>query len=102
MIEGLVTLITLILESCLSLITASLEFIASLFVGAGKTLTALDTITLLLLLITELFVWLLLGIKEFLLSIFTLRKPRPVSKPVFWRPKSKPKIKKANNAPHKP
>ena len=31
-----------------------------------------------------------------------MRKPRPVTKPVFWRPKTKPKIKKGNKDPHEP
>jgi len=94
MIEGLIGIVTSIVESLVTLIASLLELVAGLFVGAGETLAATDTLLLLLVFLCEIIFWVILWIKELVVSLFKLRKPRLVARPVFWRPK--PKLKELN------
>ena len=80
-----------IVEAVIGMLSALVEIIASLFVGAGETLGALDLFGLLLMLLLELLLWFMLYIKELLVSLFRWRKPSKISKPILWRPKAKPK-----------
>ena len=93
MIEGVVSIVTAIVESLITLAGSLIELIAGFFVGAGETLAATDTFLLLFVFIFEIIFWIILWIKELLVSLFKLRKPRPITKPVFWRPKPKVKVK---------
>jgi hypothetical protein len=97
MIEGLIGIVTSIVESLVALLASLLELIAGLFVGAGETLAATDVILLLFVLLFEMFFWFILWIRELAVSLFKVRKPRPVAKPIFWRPKAKIKELDDNN-----
>ncbi len=89
MIEGLIGIVTSIVESLVTLMASFLEFIASFFVGAGETLAATDTLLLLFVFIFEMIFWLLLWVKELVVSLFKARRPKHVARPVIWRPKAK-------------
>jgi len=94
MIEGLIGIVTAVIESLVTLLTSLLEFVAGFFVGAGETLAATDMLLLLFVFIIEMIFWVLLWIKELTVSLLKIRKPRVVARPVLWRPK--PKIKDIN------
>lgn len=92
MLDGIVSLVSAVVEFIVSLVVGLIDFVAGFFVAAGETLTALDLFLVLFVVLAELMIWSLLWIKEFSLSLFGWRKPRHISKPTFWRPT--PKIKK--------
>jgi hypothetical protein len=83
-----------IVEAIIGMLSAGVELIAGLFVGAGETLGVIDLFGLLLALLLEMVLWLILYIKELLVSLFRWKKPSKVSKPILWRPKARPKQKK--------
>ena len=91
MVEGLISLVMAIVEAVIRMLSAFVEVIASLFVGASETLRAFDLFGLLLVLLFELVTWFILYLKELALSLFRWKKPSKVSKTILWRPKAKPK-----------
>ncbi len=95
MIDGIVSLVSALVEFVVSLFIGLIEFVAGFFVAAGETLTALDLFLLLFVVLAELIFWSLLWFREFLFSLFGWRKPKLISKPTFWRPT--PKIKQAKS-----
>ncbi|MGJ8694668.1 MAG: hypothetical protein ACSHW0_19595 [Thalassotalea sp.] len=91
MLEGLFSIVTAIAEAIFAVISALVEFIAGFFVAAGETLTVIDLVALLVVLLFEAILWFILWLVELTVSLFKWRKPRLVQKPVLWRPKPKPK-----------
>ena len=94
MLEGLFSLVAAVAEAIFALISVLTEFVAGFFVAAGETLTLIDLGALLVVLFFEVLVWFTLWLVELIISLFKWRKPQAVQKPVFWRPKPKPKKSK--------
>jgi len=79
--------IAAVFESVLSVIAKLLGAFISLFVEGTASLGLLDLLLLLLVLSLELLFWIALYLIELLRSIFSLRLPKRIEKPVLWRPK---------------
>jgi len=93
-LEAVFSIFLVILEAIVAAMTFLVELIAGLFVGAGQTLTALDLFLILFVFLAEIVAWLTLLLYQLLRAIIKFQKPVLVRKPVFWRPKPKPKINK--------
>jgi hypothetical protein len=96
LIEGLISIISALVEAGIALISTLVEFIAGFFVAAGETLTLIDLFTLLFVVFFEILFWLFLWLVELVISLVKWRKPQRVKKPVLWRPK--PKVKGSKDA----
>jgi hypothetical protein len=92
-IEALFALVIMIVEAAIAACTFIIELVSGVFVAAGSTIGVFDFFLLVFVLLAELVVWLLLWFKQLLTSAIKLEKPAAVRKPVFWRPKAKPKNK---------
>ena len=92
-IEALFALVIMIVEAAIAACTFIIELVSGVFVAAGSTIGVFDFFLLVFVLLAELIVWLLLWFKQLLTSAIKLEKPAVVRKPVFWRPKAKPKNK---------
>ena len=92
-IEALFALVIMIVEAAIAACTFIIELVSGVFVAAGSTIGVFDFFLLVFVLLAEFVVWLLLWFKQLLTSAIKLEKPAIVRKPVFWRPKAKPKNK---------
>lgn len=93
MIEVLFSLVIMIVEAAIAVCTFIIELVSGAFVAVGSTIGVFDVFLLVFVLLAELIVWLLLWFKQLLLSAIKLERPAVVPRPVFWRPKAKPKNK---------
>ena len=89
-------MISAIAEAILGLFAAVIEAIAGLFFAGAQALGAGEIIALVLLFCVELVWWALHGVFELLRALFRRRRPRPVPRPVIWRP-AKLRVKRQSN-----
>ena len=73
-------MIAAIVEAILGLFAAVIEAIAGFFVAGADVLGAGEIIAIVLLF------WAFYGVFELLRALLQRRKPRPVSRPIIWRP----------------
>ena len=91
MIEGIFSLLAALVEGIVALIGALIEAVAGLFAAGGEALTAGEVLGALVSLVAEIIFWGIFWLIELVVSLFTWRRPRKVSRPVFWRAKNKRK-----------
>ena len=79
-------MVAAIVEAIFTLVASVIEAIASLFVAGAEALTFVEIVAIAALFCVELVLWFLYGVLELLRALLQRRKPRPVRKPVLWRP----------------
>ena len=79
-------MIAAIVEAILGFFAAVIEAIAGFFVAGAEALGAGEIIAIVLLFCVELVFWAFYGVFELLRALLQRRKPRPVSRPIIWRP----------------
>jgi len=95
LLEGLISLIMAVVQAVASILSIIFEFIVGFFIGATQTISFVDLIALLIVFLCELIFWFILWCVELIVSIYQLRKPKFIKKPVLWRPTLKDKKTKS-------
>ena len=81
MIEGIFAIFAAIIEAVVSIAAVFIEFVASLFLAAGETMSAAEAIGVVVAFVVEFIYWVILVVVELVLALFAWRKPRKVKKP---------------------
>ena len=90
MLEVLFEAIVALIEGIMAVISVIIESIAGLFTVGGEALGAGEALMVLFLLIIESIMWFFLFLFELLAALFLWRKPKKVKKPILYRKKKQP------------